>query len=144
MSVNGPLNSNTFTSPLFEVLNNIRRGSFIDQLESTLPGTRDGRVNKAESQQAYDTLLAQAGDQIPQAIKDRFKDGQAFADQFDRIDALGVTDGYVDAQEFSEFLSSEGDTSTSGASAEEPPKPGPGNSGGNNPANKPKPASGDD
>ena len=84
---------------------------FVSSMENLLPGTKDGKLTKAELQEGYDLLLAQGSTDIPPEILERFKDGQALADQFESRGLLTPKDGYEDGAELSVYASFPGNPS---------------------------------
>jgi len=65
----------------------------------------DGILTKDEVEQAYGAMLCQPGDQIPQAIKDKFADPCQFGAAFACIDPLGIQDGFINDQELYKYVS---------------------------------------
>ena len=68
----------------------------------------DGILTKDEVKQAYGAMLCEPGDQIPQAIKDKFATADQFGAAFDCIDPLGIKDNFINDQELYKYVS--GDT----------------------------------
>jgi hypothetical protein len=64
----------------------------------------DGVLTKEEVEQAYGAMLCQPGDQIPQAIKDKFATACQFSAAFDCIDPLGIKDGFINDQELYKYV----------------------------------------
>jgi hypothetical protein len=71
---------------------------FFEKLEGYSNNQKDGVMDQKEAESAYQKMLQEAGDQIPQEIKDKFKNGLD-ADAFNSTDGLGIKDGYINNQE---------------------------------------------